>query len=231
MQIKETDLGFEIDTPEYLFFFGKKNSDLNALKKNYSQFEFRCVKQVHGSEIYRQLDIADTTVEADGQWTKMSKLALAISTADCVPVMIVHPSRGMVMGLHAGWRGVAARIIPKGLLLFQEHGAKPEEVFALIGPHIQQRSFEVGEDVKAELLTSAGLAESSDDKDIAISSGKPGKYHVDLNAIVKIQLSEFSLSPDQLFDLHLDTFTDTRFHSFRRDKDKAGRQLSFVVKK
>jgi polyphenol oxidase len=120
MQIKETDFGFEIDTPEYLFFFGKKDSGLETLKKTYPDFEFRRVKQVHGNEIYRQLDISDSSIEADGQWTKISKLALAVNTADCVPVLIVHPSKGLVMGLHAGWRGVASRIIPKALLLWQE---------------------------------------------------------------------------------------------------------------
>lgn len=232
MEIKETQIGFEIDTPEYLFFFGKKESNsLEKLKISYPAFDFRKVKQIHGSEIYRQLDQPDSSIEADGQWTKISKVALAVNTADCVPVLLAHSRKGIVMGLHAGWRGVASRIVPKGILLLQEHDAKPEELFAVIGPHIQQLSFEVGADVKDQLLASAGFNENSDVPELVISSKSPGKFKVDLNALVKMQLSEFSISPDQVFDLHLDTFLDTRFHSFHRDKDKAGRQLSFVVKK
>jgi polyphenol oxidase len=231
MQIHETNLGFEIDTPEYLFFFGKKDSSLEALRAAYSNYEFLRVKQVHGNTIERQVTGINEIREADGHWTKMERKALLISTADCVPVLVVHPASGSIMGMHAGWRGVASRIVPKGLTLLQDQGAKGEELFTFIGPHIQQPSFEVGSDVKDQLMSSAGFNENSDENGISIPSKNPDKYKMDLNAIVKLQISEFSLSPDQVFDLHLDTFTDDRFHSFRRDKEKAGRQFSFVVKK
>jgi YfiH family protein len=230
MQIYETPVGFEIDTPEYLFFFGKRDAELQTLQKNYSEFEFLRVKQVHGNQIHCQNDLTKLTVEADGHWTTLPKKALAISTADCVPVLIVHPGSEMLMALHAGWRGVVSRIIPKGLQIFQESGAKSEQLYALIGPHIQQTSFEVDLDVKNQLLTSAGLHKDSGEQ-IVLPSANKEKFLVDLNAIVKMQLAEFSLSPDQVFDLHLNTFSDKKFHSFRRDKESSGRQLSFVVKK
>jgi hypothetical protein len=230
VQVRETQIGFEIDTPEYLFFFGKKGSTTEALQKEYPQFTFVRLNQVHGNAIQERRDNLDR-VPADGQWTKKQKLAMTINTGDCVPVMIVHPASQTILGIHAGWRGVENRIVPKGLMLMQEQGAKPDEMFAIIGPHIQQSSFEVEATVKDQLLASAGFTLTDKDESIAIPSKNAGKFMVDLNAIVKMQLAEFSLSPDQVFDLHLDTFSDSRFHSYRRDKADSGRQLSFVVRK
>lgn len=228
MQIEETPLGFEIDTPEYLFFFGKKDANTDNLKATFPNFEFLRVKQTHGCDIHHQIN--SDSIEADGHWLTESKKALAISTADCCPVLLAHPSSHTIMAIHAGWRGVVSRIVPKGLRLLQEQGAKPDEIFVLMGPHIQQSSFEVGADVKDLLVASAGLTQLTQ-AHIAKPSPNEGKFLVDINTVVKMQIAEFSVSPDQVFDLHLDTFTDLRFHSYRRDKSASGRQLSFVVRK
>jgi copper oxidase (laccase) domain-containing protein len=45
---------------------------------------------------------------------------------------------------------------------------------------------------------------------------------------MKTQLQSCGIAFDNLYNLHIDTFTDPRFHSHRRDKEHAGRQLSFI---
>lgn len=230
MFIKETDIGFEINSPAFFFFFGKKNSSLENLQKAYPQYQFLKIKQIHGDQLHDWKNFEDLPVEADGHSTCLKKTALLIATADCVPVLIVHPHSMTVMALHAGWRGVAGRIIPRALQQLFSYGAKAEEIFIIVGPHIQQNSFEVEEDVCSRLMVSSSKIDPKAQGWIARSNSN-AKFHVDLNAIVKLQISEFEIPTDQVFNLILDTFSDLRFHSFRREKDQAGRQLSFVVRK
>ena len=230
MFIKETDIGFEINSPAFFFFFGKKDSSLENLQKNYPHYQFLRIKQVHGNQLQEWKSAEEPPVEADGHSTGLKKTAMVVATADCVPILIVHPHSMTVMALHAGWRGVASRIIPKALQQLLSKGAKSEEIFIIIGPHIQQNNFEVQDDVRAQLISSTLKMDSSAEAWMARSHGN-GKFLMDLNALVKLQISEFEIPGDQIFNLHLDTFSDPRFHSYRRDKDQAGRQLSFVVRK
>lgn len=234
MFIKETDIGFEINAPAFIFFFGKKNSSLENIQKAYPQYQYLKIKQVHGHHLHDWENFEEssqtTTVEADGHTTGLKKGAVVVATADCVPVLVVHPHSMTVMALHAGWKGIASRIIPKALEKLFKKGAKSEEIFIVVGPHIQQNSFEVQEDVKTQLISSTSKMDTSVQSWIA-KVKENGKFLVDINAIVKLQIAEFEVPADQVFDLHLDTFADPRFHSFRRDKERAGRQLSFVVRK
>jgi YfiH family protein len=87
---------------------------------------------------------------ADGHVTNTPGTAVAVSVADCVPVFLAHPS-GAVGVLHAGWRGVAARMLDAGLDAMLALGAPPEETHVHLGPAISGRQYEVGVDVYREL--------------------------------------------------------------------------------
>lgn len=80
--------------------------------------------------------------------TNQAKLALCISTADCLPIMIYSPISRWVAGIHAGWRGVASQIFRDTLLKLDAVGVPRESLQIFIGPHIQMESFEVHKDVK-----------------------------------------------------------------------------------
>lgn len=224
VNLGETALGFEIRTPFGLFFFGKKDAARENLAAAYP-FAWARVRQTHSDIVVHSPGAAgETPVEADAHWTKTGDLALLISTADCVPVLLADPEAGIVAAIHAGWRGVASRIVSKTLAEIFRQGARPERTFAFVGPHIQMASFEVGDDVRDLLLN------ASPEEPALITRPSPdGKTLVDLHAIVKAQLAEAGLRDDAVAALHLDTFVDRRLHSHRRDREKAGRQLSFAV--
>lgn len=220
VNIQENELGFEISTPSGLFFFGKKPAQQEALKAHY-KLNWARIKQVHSDGIVHSP--TKELTNADAHWTHQRGLALAILTADCSPILLMDPVSGAIAAIHAGWRGVAARIVPKTIATLAREGTRSRDLVAVIGPHIQWPSFEVDEDVRDKLVA------ASDETADLIVHQKPGeKPHVDLNAILKSQLQGCGLGPDQVFDLHLDTKADDRFHSYRRDREKAGRQLSFV---
>src|SRR6266850_132108 len=72
-------------------------------------------------------------------------LALAIQTADCVPLLVADKRTGAVAAAHAGWRGLAAGV-PQVVIeaLRETFGSRPEDLVAAIGPSISASRYEVG---------------------------------------------------------------------------------------
>lgn len=108
--------------------------------------DWASVDQVHGAAVVQATE-AGNLGEADATFTSRSGLALAVATADCVPVVIEGPDVAGVA--HAGWRGVTAGVIPALLDAMRSAGLSP--VRAGIGPSIGPCCYEVGEDVLSAL--------------------------------------------------------------------------------
>ena len=85
---------------------------------------------------------------ADGLVTGTINHAISILTADCVPVLLAAPSAGLVGAAHAGWRGAASGIIAATVTMMISKGATRRQIEAVIGPAIQQKNYEVGEDLR-----------------------------------------------------------------------------------
>lgn len=225
MNIEEHEHGFLIEAARFKIFLGKKTSQLDTLKKIFPRYHFSRIHQVHGNSIECKTEGNwQKTPQADAQWTELASTALCISTADCVPVFLYDTLQKKIAGIHAGWRGVAQRIVINTCQAFLKSGSQPENIYAVIGPHIQMPSFEVQDDAKVQIEGSVVnfLPEW-------IQKIGSHKYLIDLNNVVKAQLQEASIQPDHLFNLFIDTKTDPNFHSYRRDKEKSGRQISFIV--
>ncbi len=95
--------------------------------------------------------------EADGLATNAAGMALAILTADCLPILMVSPQHRVVMALHAGWRGTAAGIAARGLELGRtSFGIKPEHWQVALGPSIDACCYEVGADIGSTLTNRWG---------------------------------------------------------------------------
>jgi YfiH family protein len=91
-------------------------------------------------------DIADIVM------SDASDAALAIQTADCLPVLIADRRTGAVAAAHAGWRGLALSVPVVAVeRLGREFGSRPADLIVAIGPAIGACCYEVGEDVRARL--------------------------------------------------------------------------------
>jgi polyphenol oxidase len=110
-------------------------------------------RQVHGAHVINHETFADGmlfTNDADAHITRVVGTLLGVSIADCVPVFIVDERQRMVGALHAGWRGVAARILDRGIKCM---GGSPSNMHVHFGPAICGDCYEVG----AEVHTALGL--------------------------------------------------------------------------
>lgn len=228
--LEQTKLGYEIRTPQLIIFFGGLEAQLGNLKTAYPQFDFTRVKQIHSDVVVESANTSqDYQVIADAHYSRTKNLALCVVTADCVPVFFYHHPTGLIAGVHAGWRGVANKIIMHTIDTLVAQGAVASELEVIIGPHIQKKSFEVGFDVRDQILASLGsLTEMH--KNAFTEKTSEHKTLLDLNQVVKAQLQAKNIEADHVFDLHIDTFSNPNFHSHRRDKEKAGRQISFICK-
>ncbi|NEB74793.1 peptidoglycan editing factor PgeF [Streptomyces sp. SID14478] len=175
--------------------------------------------QVHGPDV----------AVVDGPWaseadipsvdaivTARPRLALAVLTADCTPVLLADPVAGVVAAAHAGRPGMIAGVVPAAVGAMTELGADPARIVARTGPAVCGRCYEVPEQMRAEVaaVEPAAYAETS--------WGTPA---VDVTAGVHAQLERLGVrdrrqSPVCTRESH-DHF------SYRRDK-VTGRLAGYV---
>ncbi len=185
---------------------------------------------MHGDQILHteksKIVVGAVIGDADAQWTTDFKLAIPVITADCIPVLLVS-STGKACAIHAGWRGIAAEIIPKSLkLVFAKEQQSGEPVYAFIGPHIRQSTFEVGLDVAEKIKSISGHLDVLPENLFSPHTNKD-KLLVNLTAIAKAQLLHAKVDRQNITIFPQNTYLDTQYASFRRDRDK-GRQISLI---
>jgi YfiH family protein len=196
----------------------------SSLPETYPELEFLKLHQIHSDKV---LPASSELHQADGHWTRNTKQALLIQTADCMPIVMLGPAT--VYALHAGWRGIEQNIIGAASQVMRQNLDKPEDFYVFIGPHIQKESFEVGKDVAARLL--AALPKGFEDAKARALLKHPenSKAFVDLNVISKAQLGASGFDLNKTWISETDTVLDQNYHSYRREKS-SGRQCSFGYK-
>ncbi|OBA71305.1 laccase [Mycobacterium sp. 1554424.7] len=147
------------------------------------------MNQVHGDRVEvvdgPQKAAVGGKVGTDALVTATPRLALAVVTADCVPVLLADARAGVVAAVHAGrvgaQRGVVARAVEAMLAL----GAQAGDISALLGPAVSGRNYEVpaamADEVEAALPGSRTTT----------AAGTPG---LDLRAGIACQLRDLGVT-------------------------------------
>jgi YfiH family protein len=162
--------------------------------------------QVHGATVI-DAHQAGTLGEGDALTTSQPGLYVNVRTADCLPLLIADVRQRKVAAVHAGWKGTVARIAVRTILALQ---SDPADVWVAIGPGIRPCCFEVGEEVAREF-------------------GSAGRSSVDLFAVNERQLVDIGVPARQIAaDAPCTKCNPDEFHSFRRDKQDAGRMHSAI---
>lgn len=102
------------------------------------------MNQVHGDRVEVVTAPRRTPVDAtDAIVTATPRLALAVVTADCVPVLMADARAGVVAAAHAGRVGAQKGVVPRTLEAMLEAGARVEDVSVLLGPAVSGVNYEV----------------------------------------------------------------------------------------
>ncbi|MBX2858469.1 MAG: peptidoglycan editing factor PgeF [Cellvibrionaceae bacterium] len=160
----------------------------------------------------------------DGSYTRANQVACAVLTADCLPVFLCDDRGRQVMCLHAGWRGLAAGILSRGVSLFPPQA----RVLAYLGPAICRLCFEVGAEVRESFLVAAKqrrFSQSVESAFVAVPD-QPGKYFADLYQLARIELQSAGVAA--IYGGEFCTYCDSElFYSYRREGE-TGRFASLV---
>ncbi len=209
----------------HLIFYGNGSVSKTDLE-NFFGHKLCSLHQTH-SDIAVEA-FCDEELKGDAHFSDRPGEGLLIKTADCIPLLMSDAQNGYAFAIHAGWRGVAQKILESSLdTFFSSHLFEaPPRWTAYIGPHIHHQSFEVGTDVANEILNSI-----KDQDRIAYQTPHPtekNKVFVDLNKVMRRQLLENSIT--NIEDVTVDTFTNPEFASYRRDKGSKHRNWSLIYK-
>jgi YfiH family protein len=143
-------------------------------------------------------------------------LVLAVSVADCYPILFYDEKNQVIGAAHAGWRGTVGRIASKTAEAMIQLGAELDQIQVAIGQGICQKNFEVGAEV-IEQFWKEGFPER-------IVEGK----YIDLAASNLFVLVEYGIPKENIWVMNRCTFEDD-FFSYRRDKGKTGRMWGVIA--
>lgn len=173
----------------------------------------------------------DSLPETDALVTSREGVAIGVRTADCIPVLLYDPVARAVGAVHSGWRGTADRIAAKTVAeMVRNFNSSPQDISAVIGPGIGFDSFQVGEEL-VDIFSAAGFPMDriwnyrGERKEGSMSGG----HHIDLKECVRITLIESGLNSSQIQVSDIDTYTDLRFYSARREGIHCGRNINAVM--
>jgi len=169
------------------------------------------LKQIHSSECVAAQGRKGVIGEGDALLENQPGSVVAVKTADCIPVLLVDERLHAVAAVHAGWRGTVAGIVRDAVgAMGRNFGSQAADLHAAIGPGIGKCCYEVGPEVAAQF-------------------GGQGRGHIDLPEANRRQLLEVGVTPQRIYASNLCTMCrGDEFHSFRRDKEAAGRLYSFA---
>jgi purine-nucleoside/S-methyl-5'-thioadenosine phosphorylase / adenosine deaminase len=147
---------------------------------------------------------------ADAIVTRVPRLAIGVSTADCGPLLLADSEAGVVGAAHAGWRGALTGVIEATIATMERIGADRGRITAALGPTIRQPNYEVGpEFVERFVAADPGNAR------FFTASQRTEHAMFDLTGYIAERVRQAGIV--QFEDLGLCTYAEPeRFFSYRR---------------
>lgn len=189
-----------------------KNRQLALSNLNLSLNNLCNLKQVHGTRV----NIAKPgKEEGDALVTNERGFVLAISIADCYPILFYDETNKVIGGAHAGWRGTVGKIAKNTVEEMIKLGAQPSQIKVAIGQGISQPNFEVGNEVIEQF-------EQNGFPDTCWKNNK-----IDLVLCNQWVLEQCNIPKNNIWTMNRCTF-ENDFFSYRRDKGKTGRMWAVI---
>lgn len=184
--------------------------------------------QVHGTNVTVVTKVwsPGQGPKADGVVTNVPNVALAVSTADCGPILLADAQARIIGAAHSGWRGALAGVGESVVGTMERLGAKRERIVAVLGPTISQANYEVGADVRDKFV-----ADEPDNDRFFKPSGRLDHFLFDLPEAIVARLIAAGVKASSL---GVCTYADeARFFSYRRTTHRKeadyGRLLSVIM--
>ncbi len=190
------------------------------------------MNQIHSNKVFFLEDKKQLSsiLDVDGVVTNLKNIGLSILTADCSPIFFLDLKNDIIAACHAGWRGAIDGIIENTIDKMIEVGSLRNDIHAIIGPTIQQNSYEIGYDLATKIECTS---EFKSKNNILVKNSK--KYFFNLPLFIKHKLNLNEIN--NISDVGIDTYLNKNFFSYRRItqnrksdslKIATGRQVSVI---
>ncbi|MEM8738452.1 MAG: polyphenol oxidase family protein [Planctomycetota bacterium] len=178
-------------------------------------------RQVHGNALTGP---GQRFAAADAHLSDDPDLAVAVKTADCVPLLLATADGRAVAAVHAGWRGLApeTHVIRHAVDALCRLASVPSDrLLAVVGPCVSAERYEVGPEVAARFRSAYPAAVRDD------LGPKP---HLEIRAVALIQLLTLGLPRAAVQVMPTCTFDHPAdWYSFRRDGPGVGHQYAMIA--
>jgi YfiH family protein len=222
---------FSGDNPENV----NKNKEILCKQLGIDSEKIIIPYQIHGTKI---LEIDDTFFQLsqhdktqvlngiDALFTHQKNVCIAVTTADCVPLLFFDPQKLVIAVAHAGWRGTCSKIAEKTVHnLIDKFNCNPADIRVVIGPSISSKVYEVGKEV-VDNFENAGFDISR------IVSTRNQSFYLDPWEANWQSLQKTGILNDHIEISGICTYTEhERFFSARRLGIKSGRITSGIMMK
>lgn len=192
-------------------FFEKNNINKERIVK---------INQTHGKEarIASDSNLKDR-LDADALVTKEKDIILSVGTADCVPVFFYESEKKIIGIAHAGWRGTVRGIISNTINKILELGGEAENIHVVLAPGINSCHFEVKQDVAEKF---------ENYKEFIVRKNE--RIFIDLKGVIKKQLRELGVPPENIENYIDCTHCDRKYFSYRRDNPAVVETMISLIK-
>lgn len=161
----------------------------------------------------------------DAVYTKDVSKNLIIMPADCCCIGLFDSSTNLRAIIHAGYKGIRDKIIPKTIEILVKEGMDLRKAKTICFPSISFENYEVGKEIAEDFLKLISDMGLNRENHIKYNAEKES-YNLNLKKIQIEQIKSSGILEDNIKIMNFDTFSDKdeygnySFHSYRRDRDE-----------
>lgn len=210
--------------------YGGMNGEQGTVKAGDPDFPVVvAIRQVHGTDVLsidRPLKVGQKFFGGhDAVLTNQAGTLLTVQTADCVPVLLMDPARGVIGAVHAGWRGAVHGVVAKSVRnMVERFDAGLASLHVAIGPSAGPCCYEIDTPVMNQMAPAV-----LDDSTILRRTG-PGTGRLDLKELIRWQAASLGIAGDHIHTVDLCTICrPDLFFSYRREGKVHGSMVSGII--
>lgn len=151
----------------------------------------------------------------DGMITNEKGVVLTVWGADCTPVYLFDPVKKVIGVFHSGRVGTRKNIATNAInLVIETYHSNPKDIISVLGPSICGKCYQINE----------SIASKFDDKYL---NRIDDKVYLDIKKNIIDQLQAAGV--ENIVNIPICTFCDTRFFSYRREGKSHGTGMGYIV--
>ena len=181
-------------------------------------------EQIHGSVVGMVGNVsAREILGVDGLVARSKSVPIGVAAADCVPLLLVDPTKGIVAAVHAGWRGTLANIASAAVGKMADQGSNVRDIVVSIGPHIGMCCYTVAKERIDRFVSLFG-------QDPKMTAYSENAWHLDIGWVNYRQLRDAGVLVSHIDAPPVCTSCQSDiFYSYRKDTKESFGEILAVI--